>query len=134
MDEKPKVYKFPKSLPLCAKRLATLRLETEALEAQLKPRTDEEAALRDYLLETFKKTELDGFKAHGFAFAITSTRVPTLADWAKFIAFAVRKENLDLLQKSVNSPAWRERMAAGKQVPGVEPFDRVTLRVTKAKS
>jgi hypothetical protein len=128
-----KSYKFPKSLPLCAKRLATLTLEAEAVEAQLKPLKEEETALRDYLLETFKKTELDGMKAHGLSFAIVTTRVPSITDWDKFLKFAFKNSNADLLNKSVNSPAWRERMNDGKPVPGVEPFDRVALRVGKVK-
>jgi hypothetical protein len=131
--EKKKAYRFPKSLSACVARLALLRAQVEAASAELKPAEDEEAALHDHLLETFRKAELDGLTAHGLRLSIKTSSVPTLDDWDLFFAFAKSKKNFDLLQRSVNTPAWRERLKAGVRVPGVKSFDRVGLSVTRVK-
>ena len=128
-----KKRKFPATLAGCAKKYATLSRECEAWEAQVKLVADELAALREYLLETLKKAELDGLTTSGLRFSVVTTSVPTMADFKAFMTFAAKKKNWDLLQKSVNSPAWRERLAAGVQVPGVTTFDRVGLRITKVR-
>jgi hypothetical protein len=129
-----KTYKFPKALGKCAERMAELRGKLDEFGAQVAPLAEEEAQLRDYLLETFKKAELDGLKSNGLQFSIVTSRVPSLADWDKFWAFAKLKGNEDLLQRAVKADAWRERLNAGKAVPGVEAFDRVGLRVVRARS
>lgn len=128
---KEKAYKFPKDLGACLKLLAKLGREQDKLEAKLTPIEQEEIALREHILGTFKKSQLDGAKGSGVSLAIVKQTVPTVKDHDAFLAFAVKKANWDLLPRSVSSPAWRERLEAGKRVPGIEPFDRVSLRVTR---
>jgi hypothetical protein len=128
-----KSYKHPKSLPLCAARYAALTKAAAPLEAKLAVITEEAKSLRAYMLDNFRKTEIDGLTSNGFKFSIVQSLVPSLKDWAKFIKFVLRKGNDDLLQRSVNTPAWRERNESGKAVPGVETFTATSLRITAAK-
>ena len=130
----PKPQKFPATLPLCIKRYAALVEKLEELGAMFQPINKEVEALRAHMLDNFKKSELDGMKAYGQSLALIKTVVPTIANFGEFLKYAMKKGNEDLLQKSVNTPAWRERMNDGKQVPGVKPFDRVALRITKVQS
>lgn len=129
-----KHFKFPKSLPDCIKRLRKLQDAVDEVRIKCGPMIAEEEALREFILENFKKTELDGASAHGISLSITKTTAPTMEDFQKFIAFVVKTKSYDLLQHSVNTPAWRERLAAKKQVPGVGVFDRIGLRVSRVKA
>ncbi len=103
----------------------------DTLAAKLKPVEDGIAALRDGLLNEFTEAQLSSTTAEGLRVSRTTTVVPTVVDATAFLAFATRKANWDLLAKSASSPAWRERLEAGKKVPGVEPFTRVSLRVDR---
>lgn len=130
-SEKPVKYKFPKTIGACLARLAELQDQAEELAAKLKPLTSEESALREHMIAQFKKDELKGAKGSGRSLSIVKQVVPNLIDWKKFIAFARRPGNDDLLQHSVKTDAWRERVEAGKEVPGVTTFTRMSLRVDK---
>jgi hypothetical protein len=131
-ETKIKTPKFPKNLGACLGELSRIMRETEKLSAKLKPLEDAEAALREHLLTTFKKTELNGAKGSGVSIALYQMTVPTLEDFDAFMAYASKKANWDLLNRKVSSEAWRARVESGKKVPGVKAFDRLSLRVTKA--
>lgn len=96
----------------------------------------EENAVREYLMGLTTEQDIDGARGRtsGASVSITRTLVPVLKDWPTFFAFAKRKGNEDLFQNSVSSPAWRERLKDGKPVPGVEPFERVALRLNPSRS
>jgi hypothetical protein len=133
-DEEKKIkYKFPKTPGACLARLAKLQDMQDAITIKLAPIAKEEAALREHMIEAFKKDELNGVRGSGRSLSITNVAVPVLKDWKKFFKFAMRKGNDDLLPHSVSSTAWRERMEAGKAVPGVDTFNRIGLRVNRIK-
>lgn len=131
-DAKPR-YKFAKSVGGCLERLAALRAAAAPLEAQLGVLTAEDTALREHLLTSFAADTLQGARGSGLSVAVTRSKVPTMEDFEAFFAFAKKKGNEDLLPRQVNSLAWRERVEAGVAVPGVVPFERVTLRVTAVR-
>lgn len=113
------------------KALAKIMADLEVLDAKRKPLADKEAALREELLRDFSKNDLNGATAAGLRVSLTTAKVPSMEDRDAFLAFASKKANWDLLAGSVNSAAWRERLEAGKVVPGVTVFDRVGIRVNK---
>lgn len=113
------------------RELAAITTKLSALEAQAAPLAAREKELREVILTDFKHSEVDGFRACGLALAITKSAVPTLEDWDTFFTFARQPKNQDLLQRSVNTPAWRERVAAAVLVPGTTAFTKVTLRVSR---
>ena len=107
------------------------RIAADAVADKLK---NEENLVRDYLMGLTAEQDLNGAKGtSGASIAIIDTEVPQLKDWKVFFDFAKRKGNDDLLQASVSSPAWRERLKAGKSVPGVESFVRRSLRLNPSR-
>lgn len=132
-EQKEVKYKFPKTLGACLARLAELQDKADEIQARLHPIAKEETALREHMLEAFKKDELQGAKGSGRSISIVKAIVPTIVDWAAFWKFASRKGNDDLVQRSCKVDAWRQRVEAKQQVPGVEPFTRVSLRVERTK-
>lgn len=113
------------------KALAKILAALEVLDAKRKPLAEKEAALREELLRDFSKNDLNGATAAGLRVTLTTAKVPSMEDKDAFLAFASKKANWDLLSGSVNSAAWRERLEAGKTVPGVTVFDRIGIRVNK---
>ena len=124
---------FPKDVGACLARLAALGRQIEKAEARLKPLADEEAALREHMIGAFAKTDLNGARGSGISVAVVTSAKPRVGDWDAFLRFAKRRGNDDLLQHSVSTPAWRERVEAGVAVPGVEAFHHVSLRVTRER-
>lgn len=129
---KGKKYRFPADLGHCIARLAELKAAIEAAAAKGRPAEDEWDALREHLLRTVAKSKLDGAKGSGLTLAIKKSTVPSLKDWKRFFKFASLKGNDDLLMRQVNTAAWRERNDKKRAVPGVEPFQRVSLSVQKS--
>lgn len=131
--EKEVKYKFPKTIGACLARLAKLQDMQDDINMKLAPIAKEENALREHMIEAFKKDELNGVRGSGRSLSITNVAVPVLKDWKKFFRFAMKKGNDDLLPHSVSSTAWRERMEAGRAVPGVDTFNRIGLRVNRIR-
>lgn len=127
-------YKFPKDLSACIKRLRQLKDQLEANDVKILPLSQEHAALYAYLIDHFNTKQLDGTKAHGLSLTVVPHEYPNLKDWPKFLAFALKKGNDDLLQRSVNIPAWRERQRAKKLVPGTDVFKKKVLSVKRVQS
>ncbi|MDE2100449.1 MAG: hypothetical protein KGL39_24570 [Patescibacteria group bacterium] len=124
---------FPKDLGECLKMLRKLMDHIDKLNAQLEVPSARNKELRDHLINFFKKDELNGVKGSGLSLAIVRSTHPQVVDLNKFLKFATKKEeNWDLLPGQVSSPAWRARFDDKIEVPGVEPFQRVTLRVTRS--
>ena len=124
---------FPDTIGGCLAELAKVRALKERAETKVTPLAEREVALRNHLLNTFKKDDLNGEKGSGLAIAIVTTKQPKVADWDAFFAFAKRKGNDDLVNRAVNSAAWRARVEEGKAVPGVEIFQNISLRVSSSK-
>ena len=58
--------------------------------------------------------------------------VPQIANEAAFLKWALLKANRDVLKVGVVADAYKARVTAGVKVPGIEPFNRSTLYITKA--
>jgi hypothetical protein len=132
-EEQEVKYKFPKTVGACLAKLEELCDRIDGMEAQLAPVKKQESALREHMIATFAKEKLRGARGQSRSLSVVSQVVPVLEDWAAFFKFASRKGNDDLVQRSVKVDAWRERVEAGKQVPGTGSFTRVSLRVERIK-
>ena len=54
-----------------------------------------------------------------------------VVDWEELVRYASRTKSFDLIKRGVNSRAYRMRLEDGKKVPGVKPFTKVSLSLTK---
>lgn len=66
--------------------------------------------------------------AEGLVCERKEEEVPQLRDWSKFERWVLRHKRLDLLQRRVSAPAWREIQGG---VPGIEVFNVTKLSVRK---
>lgn len=126
--------KYPKQIGACIDLLyenRAKRLEANKLVDAMKA---EEALLEDHILATFAKSELRGAKGDICTAAVKIDQTVNVTDWDVYLAYVVKKKAWDMLRKQPATTAVKARWANGEEVPGTEPFAKVSLSLTKAGS
>lgn len=83
------------------------------------------------LMNTIPTQELDGGIGKLAKAKINRTTVGTVDDWNQLYKFIKRTNGFDLLNRAFNNKAYRERLEAGKKVPGVKKMTVKKLSLTK---
>lgn len=123
--------KFPTTIGACIDQLYKLRKERHDIEKKAEAVKEKETELEGYILETFKKTDLDGARGKMAVVGVSQSTVPSVKDWDKLYKYIKKEDAWDLLQKRVSATAYRERMDAKEVVPGVESFVVTKLSLQK---
>lgn len=98
--------------------IRTLKLERDAIVEQLELLMDEQGTTM--------------LAADGLVCERKEDDVPQLQDWAELERYVLRHKRLDLFQRRISAPAWREILAAtGKPVPGITTYTARKLSVRK---
>lgn len=90
-----------------------------------------EGELKDRLINELPKGEASGIAGKSARVSIEVKPVPRAEDWEKVFAYVKKNNAFDLLQRRLNDAAVRERWEAGKQVPGVNTFQAVVVKINK---
>lgn len=125
--------KFPKHLSTCVRHLRDLNLKRKDADRAAKKLKDKEDELRKHMINSYTNQQLKSIRGPKVLVSLVETEVPVVDNWKAFFSYAKRKGNEDLLQHSVSTPAWRERLADNKKVPGVKKFTRKSLRITHSR-
>ena len=112
-----------KEFEAAAKRLPEGR-RLERVNAQI-------AALEEHLIESVKKSELEGAAGKLARCSIRHPEHYSIENPTTFFAYVKRHSAWDLLPKRIAPDAYRERVREGKRVPGVRVFTETKLSVTK---
>lgn len=128
-----RTYRFPASLGACVDRLLLLDEKREPIQRQVDELKAEYAALEEHLINAFPKDKLDGAIGKRAAAQIDKPEYPTAYDWTKTYAYIKRTGSFDLLQKRLAVEACRARWEIGRDIPGVEKFIKVRLKVTRRR-
>jgi len=97
--------------------IRTLKLERDAVVEQLELLMDEQGTTM--------------LAADGLVCERKEDDVPQLTDWAALEQYVLRHKRLDLFQRRISAPAWRELVASGRPVPGITPYTVRKLSVRK---
>lgn len=97
--------------------IRTLKLERDAVVEQLEALMDEQGTTM--------------LAADGLVCERKLDDVPQLTDWMALEKYVLRHKRLDLFQRRISAPAWRELVAAGKPVPGITTYTTRKLSVRK---
>jgi hypothetical protein len=124
--------KYPKALGAAIDLLYEQRAARLALQKKVDEMKVDEADLADHILNSFTKEELNGSKGKLAVAAIKHTTTVNTTDWDVFLAYCVKTKSWDMLRKQPTVAAVKARWDAGKEVPGVEPFIKIDLSLTKA--
>lgn len=125
--------KMPTTLGATIDLLWKLREERKAIETQVAEVKKQEAAVEAHLMNNFDKSGLDGAKGKFGLATLKRSTVADVTDWPAFHAYIGKQKAWDLLQQRASTTGLRERWAAGKTVPGVEPKEIVTLSLSSVK-
>lgn len=71
----------------------------------------------------------------GLLVTISEAIIPQVTDWAALGMFILRNKKLELFQRRLSPAVWADLIEArrGKEIPGVVPFKKRRLHVTKSK-
>lgn len=124
-------YKFPKAMGACADRLFQLREKRLEDQKKVDAIEAEEKALKEHIIQTLPKSEASGVAGKIARVTVITKAVPQVKDWDVFYKHVKKTGEFELLQRRLTDTAIRERWDAGKQVPGVESFNAVTVSLNK---
>lgn len=102
--------------------LARLDAEQEKLERALKILKSKREGVEEKLLAALRTTslgELDGVKCSAGRVWIGKQEYPDIPDWDKVYAYVKKHNAFELLHRRISITAVKERINAGKPVPGV---------------
>ena len=119
-------------LGACIDALYVARATRLARQKEVEMLAVEEGRIKEYLLLTLAENRLEGAKGRLATAATRRTVVPVLKEWDLFTQYVAKHKAFDLFERRVSRLAYRERLDAGKTVPGVEPFTVVELSLTKS--
>jgi hypothetical protein len=124
--------KFPATIGGCVDQLYKLRAERLKVQKKAEELGSNETALRDHILNTFSKDNIEGAKGKLATAGISRRTVANVEDWDQLYKYVLKNKAFDLLQRRVNDSAYRERLEQNEVVPGLKPFQVVTLSLSKA--
>jgi len=122
---------IPKTLAGAADALYETKKQRLAAQNEIKPLAEFETALKEHLIQNLPKSEANGAIGKVAKAQVVKKDIPRIEDEKKFMAFAKKKGNEDLLKIVPNMEAIQERWEAKKAVPGVGSFTVVTISSTK---
>lgn len=124
-------YKFPKALGACADKLFELRNKRLTMQKEVDAVAAEETALKNYIIENLPKSEASGVAGKLARVTVVTKQIPQVKDWDVFYKYVKKTGSFDLMQKRLTDAAIKERWEAGKEVPGVEHFNAVSVSINK---
>lgn len=129
--EAPVAAEAPGSPAPMIERLGQLRDERKELEKQAEALKKQERELEDEVLRSFRAGDLESVQTAHYAAGRQVAVKPSVHDWDAFYDYIWRSGDPSLLQKRPGEGAIKERWDQGEEVPGVEPFHKVSLYLRK---
>lgn len=126
-----KKFVIPKQLAQCADLLYETREARLALQKDVDALEDQEKQLREHIINNLPKSQATGVAGKVARATIVMKIVPQVQDWDKFYAHIKKTGDFELMQKRIGTKAIEERWENKKKVPGVEPFNAVTVSLNK---
>jgi hypothetical protein len=122
---------YPKTIKAIIDKLVEVEAATAHHNKIAKEFSKAQFDFENYIIETFKKTELEGAQGKTHQLKISRSEHPVPKNWPKIYDYIVKNKAFDLLQKRLSSTAVKARWKDKKVVPGIEKFDKLGLSLTK---
>jgi|AntRauTorckE5430_2_1112549.scaffolds.fasta_scaffold142298_1 hypothetical protein len=98
----------------------------------IKPLDDRKRELEIELLNYLENQGTDSARINGLGtISKTEAVMPQAEDWSKLYEHIQDTGSFHLLNRALNAAAYRETLESGVEVPGIVPFNKVTLSVRK---
>jgi len=125
---------YPKTLGGIADSLHRLRAERMAMQDKVDVLRTKEKALREHALGEMAKERTETARGKLATITRVSREVPTVQDWEKVYKFVREHDATDLFERRIHRQAWRDRVEADGNVPGILPETVLDLHITSRKS
>lgn len=122
----------PENLPGIIDRLSQLRDQKRELEKEVKEIEDAMVELKDTLIARMQKEGFNSARASNATATLTSAIVPDVKDWDELYGYIFDNNAFHLLQRRPSVGAFRELFNAGEKIPGVAPFEKWDISLTKS--
>lgn len=113
-------------------QLTEARLKKAEAERQADVHGKECNRLEVEIIRIMAEAKLDKAAHGGTSVSPKESVYPHVEDWDKFGNFILDNKYLHLLERRVTVTGYRELINLGREVPGVVPFVKTKLSVTKA--
>ena len=123
--------KIPKTIGGCADALYQLREKRLEEQKKVDDIQAQETELKNHIIAMLPKSELTGARGKVASVSISTKSVPTVKDWDLVWGYIKKNNAFDMVQRRLNNSAVEARWENGRDVPGVEKFDVVTVSCTK---
>lgn len=105
-----------------------LELERKKLSVQLKGLEDQISELDAELIQSLQDSDEEQVKINGgIGIKLVSSTVPSVKDWDAFYAWIKKNNAFWMLERRPSVTGYRDTLAAGKAIPGVESFTKIKL-------
>lgn len=113
-------------------QLADLRRDKKELEKVLTGIEEEISNIEDDIIHMMSEQGLERAAHNGVSVTPKQHTYAHVEDWARFYDFIDKNKYWHLLEKRVSVTGYRELIELGRDVPGVVPFVKTKLSVTKS--
>ena len=116
-------------LEAISKRLIDIRQKRKLLSDQDKALSEEFAALSDQALQFMGDMGVEATRTSHASMSVSKQQMASVKDWDQFYQYVQEHQAFYLLQKRVSNKAYNEVLEMEGEVPGTEPFVKVTLNL-----
>lgn len=135
-DNVPDAWKpkpLPKKIGDCIDMVFDAYQARRAKQKEIDALEQEEKRVKEHIINTFKKADIDGARGERGSVSLSEKDVPKVEDWDQFYAHIKKTGDFDLLQRRPGEAACQERWQDGKEIPGVSKFHKVDVKLNEAK-
>lgn len=131
VSKKKPAYKWPKTPGGLIDRAYRLRLQRQILSKQVEAIKSEEAAIKEFLIQTVKKSRLQGAKGREAQFSFKPIERPVIEDFDKICKWQVSKGGIIIVQRRLSEDTINQLWADKRKIPGVGVYDDFKFSLTK---
>jgi hypothetical protein len=127
-----KKFRMPRTMGKCADKLYELRQKRLAMQKEVDAVAAEERALKAHIIDNLPKSQASGIAGKTARVTVVTKEEPQVKDQDAFRKYMNRTKRFDLANKlRPSAPAIRDMWEEGKDIPGVEKFNVVTVSLNK---
>jgi len=127
-----KKFRIPRTMGKCADKLYQVRQARLALQKEVDALKAEESAIKQHIIDNLPKSQASGIAGKDARVTVVTKEAPQVKDQEAFRKYMNRTKRFDLANKLRPSvTAIRDMWEEGKEIPGVEKFNVVTVSLNK---
>jgi len=114
--------------------ISSLDDDVDRLRAKISKINSKREDLEHQLMKALKKAKLNKAAGVSASANIHKSRHLNIVDLEALNRYVARKKAFDLYQRRLNSKAYFDRLEDGEKVPGVDIYEKTSVRITKKRS